>query len=197
MGKHPQGVFLVVMLRKLCYCSAVIVFLLSAGCAVPHKPRQEAAAEKMPFSSLDPMHSADLKQRAESFTQAMFLSFNSGDFSHWKKRLQQESAPGKPLIVDERQFHVMKQRFEKEWGKLVKCHYLGTLDQSVMRDFIWKCTFESPGSNGKTVRLEELFVVRCARFKGKTIFTNFGFRFFNRPGFRKVIKLQQVEEREK
>ena len=128
----------------------------------------------------------------------MFHSFKSGDFSHWKKFLQKESAPGKPLIVDEKRFHEMRRRFEKSWGKFVKCHYLGSLDQSVMRDFIWKCTFESPGSNGKTVRLEELFVVRCAQLKGKMIFTNFGFRFFNRAGFREmVIKLQQVEEREK
>jgi hypothetical protein len=186
------------MLRKLFCSSAVILLLLSAGCALTGTPRPQESPKENTFSTLDSMQSAELRQRAENFTQAMFRSFNSGDFSHWKNFLQKESAPGKSLIVDERRFHEMRQRFEKSWGKLVQCHYLGSLDQSVMRDFIWKCTFESPGSNGKTVRLEELFVVRCAQLKGKTIFTNFGFRFFNRAGFREmVIKLQQVEEREK
>ena len=147
------------------------------------------------MTSLDPMRSAMLQKRAEDFTQAMVRSFSSGDFTHWKTFLVKESAPGKALIVEEKRFQEMKQRFEKNWGKLVSCRYLGSLDQSIMRDYIWKCTFESV-NEGKTIRLEELFVVRCTIIRGKAIFTNFGFRFFNSPGFRNVVmKLKKAEEK--
>ena len=176
------------MLKKLFCSSAVILLLLSAGCVQSGAPRLPASSKEHAFSSLDPMQSAELRQRAENFTQAMFHSFKSGDFSHWKKFLQKESAPGKPLIVDEKRFHEMRRRFEKSWGKFVQCHYLGSLDQSVMRDFIWKCTFESTTDQGKVIRLEELFVVRCTLHNGKGTFTGFGFRFFNRPGFRNQLK---------
>ena len=179
------------MFKTALYCFSAVAFIAFCGCNAP-KPEQPDFPRET-FSSLDPMDSDKLRKRAEDFTQAMVRSFQTGDFTHWKLSLEKEGAPGKPLVVEEKKFLEMRGRFEKEWGTLTKCHYLGALDQSVMRDYIWKCTFETI-SDGKTIRLEELFVVRCTVLNGKAIFTNFGFRFFNRPGFRNaVIKLKKAE----
>lgn len=181
------------MLKLLIHCGFIALFVVTSGCVSSTTDKKAADFPQEQLTSIDPMRSAMLQKRAEDFTQAMVRSFSTGEFSHWKTVLEKESTPGKPLIVEEKRFQQMKQRFEKEWGKLISCHYLGALDQSIMRDYIWKCTFETV-DNGNTTRLEELFVVRCTVLRGKAIFTNFGFRFFNRPGFRDVvIKLKKAE----
>ncbi len=181
------------MFRFLIYSSTIVLFMTLTGCSSIKAEKNTPDFQKSKMSSLDPMRSAMLQKRAEAFTQAMVRSFKADDFSYWKAFLEKESTPGRPLIVQEKSFKEMKERFEKNWGTLVNCHYLGSLDQSIIRDYIWKCTFETI-SDGKTIRLEELFVVRCTVLNGKAIFTNFGFRFFNRPGFRNaVIKLKKAE----
>ena len=76
--------------------------------------------------------------------------------------------------------------------------HLGELDQTLLRDFLWKCTFEFRNSSGELCHIEELFVVRCTVLRGKAMFTNFGFRFFNGPEYRKrVIEHKKAEEKGK
>lgn len=181
------------MLKLFIFAAFAASLALFSGCSTVKSEKKAPVLPKDLMTGIDTMRSAMLQKRAEEFTQAMVRSFATGDFSHWKALLEKESTPGKPLIVGEKRFLEMKQRFEKNWGKLVRCHYLGSLDQSIIRDYIWKCTFETV-SNGTTIRLEELFVVRCTVIRGKAIFTNFGFRFFNNPGFRNaVIELKKAE----
>lgn len=181
------------MLKTAINCTAAVAFVTFCGCTA-----QKNAQQLPPPAVYSPLNAADseeLRLRAEDFTQAMVRSFKTGDFKHWKAYLEKESAPGKPLVVEEKKFLEMRERFAKEWGTLTKCHYLGALDQSVMRDYIWKCTFETQDGTNNTICVEELFVVRCTLIKGNTFFTNFGFRFFNRPGFRDmVIKLKKAKE---
>lgn len=182
------------MFRSAVKRGAVILLAMISGCAAPQSEKKAFSLPETGFSSLSTEQSRLLRQRTEIFTDAMVRSFRSGDFSHWRKHVEKESAPGSPPVINEERFHQMRKRFEKNWGKLVKCHYLGSLDQSIFRDFIWKCTFESESKDGKVIRLEELFVVRCTLLKGKTAFTGFGFRLFNRPGFRdQVIKIKKAE----
>ena len=182
------------MFRFFIYCGTLVLFMTLPGCSSVKAEKNTPDFPQSQMSSLDPMRTAMLQKRAEAFTQAMVRSFKSNDFSHWKAFLEKESTPGRPLIVQEKSFKEMKQRFEKNWGTLVNCHYLGSLDQSIIRDYIWKCTFESMSGNGKVIRLEELFVIRCTLLNGKTAFTGFGFRFFNRPGFRDQVKKNQKAE---
>ena len=47
----------------------------------------------------------------------------------------------------------MAARLKKDWGTLTACSYLGELDQSIMRDFIWKCTFDSKDDAGKAMEI--------------------------------------------
>ena len=152
--------------------------VFAAGCV---SSPNELSTAKGDFSTLDAEQTRILSEKAEAFTQAMVKSFQTGEFKHWQEALKAETPADSPAVVDEKRFKEMRRRLEKDWGKFAKCHYLGSLDQSVFRDFIWKCTFESETAPGEIVRLEELFVVRCTLLKGKMTFTGFGFRFFNRP----------------
>jgi hypothetical protein len=173
-----------------------LLVVSTAGCVNRPAKKQEIPEGVSAFSFPDTQGAALLQAKAERFTQAMFKSFQTGDFKYWKESLQAESPANSPLIVDENRFQQMRLKLEKDWGKFVKCHYLGALDQSVFRDHIWKCTFESETADKKIIRLEELFVVRCTQLKGKMTFTGFGFRFFNRPGFRdQVINLKKGREK--
>ena len=182
------------MLRFVIYCGVIILLSAAAGCSTLQRkgqPSQESAAN---FATLDSADAAILLKRTEAFTRAMVRSFKSGDFTHWQEQLKKEGDPKKPLIVSEAKFRAMHERLKKHWGTLVDCHYFGSLDQSVFREYIWRCTFESKTDSGETIRLEELFVVRCTLLNGKTTFTGFGFRFFNSPGFRdQVMKIKKAE----
>lgn len=174
-----------------------IFFLLSTisfGCTATKNVSPDQKKTETQFEILTASHASALQKRTEAFTQGMFRSFQTGDFSHWKGLVEKEGETGKPAVIDEKKFHAMRQRLEKYWGSFVKCSYLGSLDQSVFRDYIWKCTFETKTESGKVVRLEELFVVRCTLLNGKAAFAGFGFRFFNRAGFRdQVIKIKKAE----
>ena len=182
------------MFKSVTYAGIIAFILFCSGCSVLQNRKHSQTFPDSKFDTLDQTSAELLKKRAEVFTQAMVRSFNTGDFSHWRDSLKQESAPGKPPVVSEAKFRAMRERLEKHWGKLVKCHYLGSLDQSIFRDYIWKCTFESKTPTGEFVRLEELFVVRCTLLNGKTTFAGFGFRFFNNAGFRdQVIKIKKAE----
>ena len=182
------------MFKSVTYAGIIAFILFCSGCSVLQNRKHSQTFPDSKFDTLDQTSAELLKKRAEVFTQAMVRSFNTGDFSHWREYVQKEGAPGKPLVVDEAKFQAMQKRLEKYWGKLVKCHYLGSLDQSIFRDYIWKCTFESKTPTGEFVRLEELFVVRCTLLNGKTTFAGFGFRFFNNAGFRdQVIKIKKAE----
>ncbi len=182
------------MFKSVIHIGVALLFLSFAGCSMLQKNDQISDLPDPKFETLDASSAAILRKRTEAFTQAMARSFSTGDFSHWREYVQKEGAPGKPLVVDEAKFQAMQKRLEKYWGKLVKCHYLGSLDQSIFRDYIWKCTFESKTPTGEFVRLEELFVVRCTLLNGKTTFAGFGFRFFNNAGFRdQVIKIKKAE----
>ena len=179
------------------YFLAVIIAALTAGCVNTGSAAKENSGLKSEFSTIDAENTRLLTEKASAFTRAMFKSFQTGEFKHWQEALKAEAPANSPAVVDEKRFNEMRRRLEKDWGKFVNCHYLGSLDQSVFRDFIWKCTFESETAPGETVRLEELFVVRCTLLKGKMTFTGFGFRFFNRPGFRdQVIKLKKAEKKD-
>ena len=181
-------------MSKIIMLSGVFLLLaVSSGCTAAKDPAPPEKPETK-FELLTSAHASELQKRTEAFTQAMFRSFQTGDFSHWKSQVLKEGEPGKPLVVDEAKFREMRKRLEKNWGKFVKCYFLGSLDQSVYRDYIWRCTFESKTDTGEVVRLEELFVVRCTLLNGKATFAGFGFRFFNRPGFRdQVIKIKKAE----
>ena len=178
------------------YFLTALLVIMTAGCISRPAKKQEIPEGVSSFKVLAPENSGILQNKAERFAQAMFKSFRTGEFKHWQESLQAESPAGSPPIVDEKRFQEMRRRLEKDWGKFVKCHYLGALDQSVFRDYIWKCTFESETADKEIIRLEELFVVRCTLLKGKMTFTGFGFRFFNRPGFRdQVINLKKGREK--
>ena len=182
------------MSRFILHFTAALVCSFLTGCAMRSPDTAQASSLPVSFTAPDGDHLKELRRRADIFTQAMCKSFQTGDFKYWQEVLEKESTPGHVLKVDKSRFQQMKKSLEKSWGKLVKCHYLGELDQSILRDFIWKCTFESMSGNGKVIRLEELFVIRCTLLNGKTAFTGFGFRFFNRPGFRDQVKKNQKAE---
>ncbi len=181
---------------KFClYIVAAAVLIALCGC-------RSAKAEKKEIypviSSPDRKSVDDLRQRAEVFAQAMAESFRTGDFSPWRAALEKEGPPGRPLIVDEKKFRQMYSRLKKDWGTLKSCTYLGDLDQTLLRDFLWKCTFEFRNSSGELCHIEELFVIRCAVYRGKAKFMNFGFRYFNSPEYRKrVIEHKKAEEKGK
>ena len=177
---------------KLCsYIIAAAVLIAVCGCRSGEAEKKEIYPV---ISSPDRKSVDDLRQRAEVFAQAMARSFNTGDFSFWRAALEKEGPPGRPLIVDEKKFRQMYSRLKKDWGTLKSCTYLGELDQTLLRDFLWKCTFEFRNSSGELCHIEELFVVRCTVFRGKAMFTNFGFRFFNGPEYRKrVIEHKKAE----
>lgn len=182
------------MFRYTVLTIAAVFLVISSGCRSAEAKKNKPVSELSGFGTLDTMRAAMLRNRAEAFTNAMVCSFRTGDFQHWRKVLEKESAPGKALIVNESKFRQMHERLKEGWGTLVACSYLGELDQSIMRDFLWKCTFESTDNEGKVIRLEELFVVRCTLLRGKAVFTNFGFRFFNHRNFRRqVIELKKAE----
>lgn len=184
------------MLKYGILATVALILATLSGCCFVKAEKNKPVPELSGYQSLDPMRTAMLRSRAETFTNAMVRSFRTGDFQYWRKALEQESAPGKPLIVNESKFRQMSDRLKADWGALTACSYLGELDQSIMRDFLWKCTFESTDNEGRTIRLEELFVVRCTLLRGKAVFTNFGFRFFNNRNFRRqVIELKKAEVR--
>ena len=182
------------IMKKIMLFEVLLLLAAAFGCATSSRVAPDQKKSETKFEIITSSHASALQKRTEAFTQGMVRSFQTGDFSHWKNLVEKEGEPGKPLVVDEAKFHAMRQRLEKHWGKFVKCSYLGSLDQSVFRDYIWKCTFESQTDSGTPIRLEELFVVRCTFLNGKATFAGFGFRFFNRPGFRdQVLKIKKAE----
>ena len=182
-------------LKSGLYIIAAAILVTTVGCRSAEAEKKEV----YPVISRPEGKNADaLRKRAELFTAAMARSFRTGDFSSWRAALEKESPPGRPLVVDEKKFKQMCSRLKKDWGTLKSCTYLGELDQTLLRDFLWKCTFEFRNSSGELCHIEELFVVRCTVLRGKAMFTNFGFRFFNGPEYRKrVIEHKKAEERRK
>ena len=181
---------------KLClYIIAAAVLIAVGGC------RSGEAEKKEIYPVIAPLNqkSADeLRQRAEAFTQAMAESLRTGNFSFWRAALEKEGPPGRPLIVNETTFRQTYSRLKRDCGTLKSCTYLGELDQTLLRDFLWKCTFEFRNSSGELCRIEELFVIRCTVHRGKAKFMNFGFRYSNSPEYRrKVIEHKKAEEKEK
>lgn len=166
--------------------AGLFISLLFCGCSSlgTGKEKKSSAPE---FDRLDETAAAVLRSRTADFMNAMSKSFSTGDFEAWRKAVEKETPPGSPPIVDEKRFKSIHRYLRQGWGNLVKCTPVGELDQSVLRDFLWKCTFEQPDGSGGTVRTEELFVIRCTVQKGQTVFANFGFRFFNKPGFYQQI----------
>lgn len=182
-------------MKFVLYIIAAAVLVTVCGCRSAEAEKKEIYPVIAP---LDRKSADELRQRAEVFAQAMAKSFRTGDFSFWRAALEKEGPPGRPLVVDEKKFQLMYSRLKKDWGTLVSCTYLGELDQTLLRDFLWKCTFEFRKSTGELCHIEELFVVRCTVLRGKAMFTNFGFRFFNGPEYRKrVIEHKKAEEKEK
>jgi len=153
--------------------AAGILLLISAGCTAPVS-KEEVKQEPVVLKKAD---LSVMRPRCENFVQAMTRSLQSGNFADWRTVLEKEGAPGKPLAVDESKFQIMCRSLKASHGTLVKCSFLGELDQDLCRDFLWILSFRTAQGKSK----EELFAIRCAAFSGTPAIAGFGFRFFNNP----------------
>ncbi len=146
-------------------CAAALTGCVSASAenaAVPPKPENLTGHDMTEAGVL-----------AENYMNGFIGGLKSGDFKPFESAIPQE-AKGK---VTEEMFNKLCRDLQQNLGTLTSAEYLGELDQTLVRDYLWKLTFEKKQENGTVDRKEVVYMVRIGRMEGKFRIAGSGFRF--------------------
>ena len=149
--------------------SAGIICLpvLLTGCASAAVAEGEKKAPAVEcFSSQDAEAAGRM---AESFVNAFADAFKSSDYNKLP-----ESARKK---ISAEMFSKMVSSITERRGKLIGHSFVTELDQSIVRDYLWKFSFEKtlPDAGKRPVRSEVIYLVRMAVLDGVPTIVGFGF----------------------
>jgi len=149
------------------FCAAVSVLLLS-GCA-----STSDAGDDGKKSAVTQLFSTGFAKEghslAESYVDAFAAAMQTGNYAALP-----ELAKGK---VSDAMFKKMVDNITSRRGKLVSHAFVTTLDQTLVRDYLWKFSFEkaSAEAGGRQVRTEVIYLVRVGVMDGKPVIAGFGF----------------------
>lgn len=119
----------------------------------------------------------DAKTMAAEYMAGFVAGVRSEDFSRFEEAIPSE-AKGK---VTAEMFRAMCRDLKTNLGELTASEYLGELDQTLVRDYLWKLTFEkkssTPGKEGELLRKQVVYMVRVGKLDGVFHIAGSGFRF--------------------
>ena len=152
--------------------SLAAFMLFAAGCRSTETPEEkDSAAEKKPavparFTAAD---DAPAHEMVGQFVAEFAAALKTGD----RGKLSAETR----AKVTEAMFKRMCDSFSRRRGVLRETAFVTVLDQTIMRDYLWKFTFERPLPAASAVQKNEaIFLVRVLIDNGKPKIAGFGFQ---------------------
>ena len=106
---------------------------------------------------------------AEDFVNAFAAAFGSNDYSKLPEDARRK--------ISAEVFKKMVSRITERRGKLIGHRFVTELDQSIVRDYLWKFSFEKvlPDAGKRHIRSEVIYLVRMAVVDGVPTIVGFGF----------------------
>lgn len=148
--------------------SGVAVLLSAvAGCAstaVEKKP--DEAAKVQHFT---PASTSAARETAERFVKAFAEAMMTNDYLKLSEDVRQK--------ITASRFEQMISVITARRGKLTGYSFVTELDQTVVRDYLWKFSFlkDPAEAGGKAIRTEVIYLVRTGMIKGVPMVVGFGF----------------------
>lgn len=152
--------------------AAVAMVVLAGGCASTagdgaDKPRPEV---------MSGMGHEEAEKLAADYIAGFVASLKENDFDKLKAVIPADS---KTKVTPE-MFEQMHKELSDTMGTLIEAKFVTDLDKSIVRDYVWKFTFEKTVPDGKqkgrTIRNELFYMVRVGRLDGKYVIAGTGFR---------------------
>ena len=152
--------------------AAVAMVVLAGGCASTagdgaDKPRPEV---------MSGMGHEEAEKLAADYIAGFVASLKENDFDKLKAVIPADS---KTKVTPE-MFLQMRKELTETMGNLVDARFVTDLDKSIVRDYVWKFSFEKTltdgPAKGRKVRHELFYMVRVGRLDGKYVIAGTGFR---------------------
>ena len=111
---------------------------------------------------------------ASAYMESFFQSLESGEFSIWKKVLDEQHADQ----ITEDKFHLMRNELLQKFGKIESKEFLGSLITGNFRNYLWKVRFNKT-DNGNSVVREVIYYTKvfCPE-NGNPAVSGFGVKLF-------------------
>jgi len=163
--------------NRIMMLSLAALALFAAGCRSTEKvEKEEAAAKEKAVPGLFTVDTdAPARKAAEEFVADFAAAFKSGD----RKKLP-ETMRDK---VTEAMFKRMCDSFSRRRGTLKETAFVTMLDQTIVRDYLWKFTFEKSLDNAKegsaapaVQKNEVIYLVRIGIIDAKPVIVGCGFQ---------------------
>lgn len=152
----------------------VVCMTALAGCVT--RPPADAPSLRRP-ENLSGQDMADAKKMADDYMAGFIAGVKANDFALFEQSMPGE-AKGK---VTAEMFGTMCSELKENLGNLTSAEYLGELDQTLVRDYLWKLTFEKtiedPEKQPDVLRREVVYMVRVGKVDGAFHIAGSGFRF--------------------
>ena len=152
----------------------VVCMTALAGCVT--KPPADAPSLRRP-ENLSGQNMAGAEKLADDYMAGFIAGVKAKDFALFEQAMPDE-AKGK---VTAEMFDTMCSELRENLGTLSAAEYLGELDQTLVRDYLWKLTFEktleNPEKQPDVLRREVVYMVRIGKIDGTFHIAGSGFRF--------------------
>lgn len=157
-------------MKKFLSALLILPFLILASC------RSVSDEEKAPvkireFTGDD---ETGAYQAASSYMQSFFQSLETGDFSHWKKILDEQRSDR----ITEEKFNLMCNELQMKFGKFEKSEFLGELTTGNFRNYLWKVRFNKMDNNRNIIRDVVYYTKVFCPENGQPAVSGFGVKLF-------------------
>ena len=156
----------------------VVLVLFAAGCRSTASAEKEAAEKQ---TAVPGRFTADIdapaRETAEKFVAGFVAAFKAGDLEKLPEPMRAK--------VTEAMFKRMCDSFARRRGVLRETAFVTLLDQTVVRDYLWKFTFEktlptpaggAPKAAPAVQKNEVIYLVRLGIVEGKPVIIGCGFQ---------------------
>ncbi len=148
---------------------AIAVMLSITGCVAGSQnrapTREMLSAEELP----------EAQALAANYVKAFSEAMQKQQFSILSAVLDTESEKR----FTEAEFDKMCENARERYGTLTGITFLGELDQTLVRDYLWRFSFEkvstSPDHDGELIRKDSVFLVRVGKLDGRYVIVGTGF----------------------
>lgn len=166
--------------NRIMTLSLAALALFAAGCRSTETPEKAAAEEKQASAPGHFTADADVPAReaAELFVAEFAAALKAGDREKLPEAMRAK--------VTEAMFKRMCDSFSRRRGVLRETAFVAMLDQTVVRDYLWKFTFEkslAPASADRKEaaapalqKNEVIYLVRIGILDGKPVIVGCGFQ---------------------
>ncbi len=161
-------------MRQFCWflSAAMALVMLAGGCT-----SSSGAAEEKPRPEIMSGNGhEEAKKLAAEYVAGFVAALKEDQFDKLKAVIPAES---KTKVTPE-MFRQMRKELEETMGTLIEAQFVTDLNKSIVRDYVWKFTFEKKPADGnmkgQTIRNEVFYMVRIGRLDGKYVIAGTGFR---------------------